>query len=314
MKRDVKIFVSVELEQRQRERLASLVGDAQLYDRSDFADNAAFEPNLDNCDVVFGNVPADWLPVAKQLRWMQLESVGFGEYRHLEWTTLGKQLTLSNLTGFFSDAVAQTALGGILAQRRGLAELTRLKEQRHWRGEAVRMELDTLSNARVVLFGHGSINRRLAELMSPFGCRISTFTREWAPNTLDAALASADIVVCAAPETDETVGVFDRLRLGRIKPGGLFVNVGRGSVVDEDALLHSLESGLLGGAVLDVTAVEPLPQDHPLWAAPNTLLTQHTGGGSGDELDAKIDWFVANLARYRDSTPLIGVVDFKKGY
>ena len=112
----------------------------------------------------------------------------------------------------------------------------------------------------------------------------------------------------------QPVGVFDAARLSRFKPTALFVNVGRGSVVAEDALAERLHAGRLAGAVIDVTVREPLPQDHPFWTCPNLILTQHSGGGTEDEIDRVIDVFAGNLARYREGKPLAGVVDFEKGY
>ena len=116
------------------------------------------------------------------------------------------------------------------------------------------------------------------------------------------------------PETDATIGLFNAARLGLLKAGALFVNFGRGSVVDEDALAAALNSRAIGGAVIDVTLREPLPGGHPFWTAPNTILTQHTGGGTADEIDRKIDVFAENLARYRDGEPLVGIVDIERGY
>ncbi len=131
---------------------------------------------------------------------------------------------------------------------------------------------------------------------------------------LDRAIASADVVVGAAPDTPETRDVFNRRRIGLIRPDAILVNVGRGSLVDEEALAVALHAGRIGGAVLDVTREEPLSPDHALWSCPNLILTQHTGGGTADEIDRKIEWFAENLARYRRGEPLRGVVDLSRGY
>lgn len=99
-----------------------------------------------------------------------------------------------------------------------------------------------------------------------------------------------------------------------VKKGTIFVNVGRGSLVDEAALVNALCSGHLGGAVIDVTREEPLRPNHPLWEAPNTVFTQHTAGGSFDELDRKLGFFEQNLRRYRRGKALENVIDWKRGY
>ncbi len=308
------IFVSTDLNDAQIARMRELAGDDVLHIRGCYDDGADLEPAFAASEVVFGNVPASWLPRTASLRWMQLESVGFGEYRDLDWRALGDRITLTNLAGFFADPVAESALAGILALYRGIDRLVLLRGKKEWKGNPLRGELRTLKGANVVLFGYGAINRRLAELLAPYRCRTTRFGSDWTPARLDESLAAADIVVSAVPETDTTIGLFDKARLGLLKGGALFVNFGRGSVVDEDALAAALNSRGIGGAVIDVTLREPLPRDHPFWTEPNTILTQHTGGGTEDEIDRKIDVFADNLARYRDHRPLVGIVDFERGY
>jgi phosphoglycerate dehydrogenase-like enzyme len=310
----LEIFACLDLTDAQAARLRDICGADRLHVRGGFSDEAALEPAFAGCEVVFGNPPPAWLPESEALRWVQLDSVGFGEYRGLDWPALGRRVTVTNLAGFFAEPVAETALAGILALARGVDRLVRLQSEREWVGDPLRAELRLLAGAEVVLFGYGAINRRLAELLTPFGCSIVSFARDWTAERLDAALSTADMVVTTVPETDATVGVFDAARLSLLKPSALFVNLGRGSVVDEDALSARLGDGRLGGAVIDVTMREPLPPEHPLWACPNTILTQHTGGGTADEVDRKIEVFTDNLASYRAGSPLMGVVDFEKGY
>jgi len=311
----MKIFLSInEFNTIQRQNLAKILGSATLIERQNYDDDAAVESGFKDCEVVFGNVPPDWLQNTQALRWAQLDSVGFGEYRSLDWQQLGSQITLTNLAGFFSDPVAQTALGGILALYRGLDQLILHRLNQRWEGEKQRTQLRTLSGAQIVLFGHGAINRRLEQLLSGFDCAIQTFGKSWTPAQLDAALSQADIVISTVPETDATVGVFSAQRLALLKHDAIFVNCGRGSVVDEIALASMLDSGALYGAVVDVTIDEPLPADHPFWRTPRLLLTQHTGGGTLDELDRKIRVFADNLSRYLNNQPLHNRVDFNRGY
>ncbi len=176
----------------------------------------------------------------------------------------------------------------------------------------LRPSLKTLNGAQVVLFGKGDINRRVVELLEPFNCKIKSFGRPWKLPELEGALKEADIVICTVPDNASTRGLFDRNLIGSIKKGGLFVNFGRGSLLDEDALANALESHHLAGAVIDVTMDEPLPRGHRFWTCPNMLLTQHTGGGTADEIDRKIDFFLANLNRLQRNEQLQGVVDFTK--
>ncbi|WP_095199218.1 D-2-hydroxyacid dehydrogenase [Mesorhizobium carmichaelinearum] len=266
-----------------------------------------------DCSIVFGNPEPDQVAANPNLRWLQLESVGFGEYAGLDWNRGHGETLVTNLAGFFADPVAESALAGILALYRGIDRLVLLQAGKQWLGDPLRTRLRVLRGARVVLFGYGAINRRLAELLAPFGCVITPITREGITG-LDKALAGADLVVCTAPATSATSGLFDAARLARIKVGAIFCNFGRGSILDEDALADALEHGLLGGAVIDVTRDEPLPTGRRLWTCPNMILTQHSGGGTTDELDRKVDVFLANLARFRAGMPLDGVVDFSRGY
>lgn len=310
----MEIFVCLDLTDRQAARLREIAGGDRVHLAGAQCEDDALAPAFANCEVVFGNPPPAWLTQCEALRWVQLESVGFGEYRGLDWPSLGRRITLTNLAGLFAEPVAETALAGILALMRGIDRLARLQSATEWLGDSLRAELRTLAGTRVVLFGYGAINRRLAELLQPFDCSVVSFRRDWTDERLDEALSAADVVVSAVPETDATLGVIDGARLSRMKPTAVFVSLGRGSVVDEEALAARLMDGRLGGAVIDVTQVEPLPAAHALWACPNTILTQHTGGGTADEIDRKIELFADNLARYRAGAPLTGVVDFEKGY
>ena len=307
----MKIFACLTLSPQQLARLrASLPHDQIVYEPDEKKGRAA----LAGCEVAFGNPPPAWLIEAHDLRWIQLESVGFGEYGGLDWATLGKVLRISNLAGFFAEPVAQSILAGVLSLYRGIGHLAVLQEKRQWVGGALRPSLKTLQRANVVLFGSGAINNRVAELLRPYDCEISRFGRSWTKDALDAALRDADLTIAVVPHTPETKGVFDRRRLALLKEGSVFVNFGRGSLVDEDALADALESGAIGGAVIDVTREEPLPPDHRFWRTKNLLLTQHTGGGTGDEVDRKIDLFLANLERYKRGMAPLSIVDFKRGY
>ncbi|WP_188394018.1 D-2-hydroxyacid dehydrogenase [Mesorhizobium sp. SARCC-RB16n] len=294
------------LSREQLARLTSGVGDLPV---KLFAEDAPCD-----CEIVFGNPEASIVSANAKLRWMQLESVGFGEYVGLDWTRPEGRVTVTNLAGFFADPVAETALAGILALYRGIDVLVRFQSEHRWVGDPLRASLRSLKGAAVVLVGHGAINRRLAELLVPFGCSIKPITRSSPASVLDEALGQADLVVCTAPDAAGTKSLFDVARLAKLPAGAVFCNFGRGSIVDEDALADALEEGRLGGAVIDVTRQEPLPSGHRFWATPNLILTQHSGGGTADELDRKIDLFLANLSRFRAGVPLEGVVDFSRGY
>lgn len=271
-------------------------------------------------EVVFGNVSAEWLPRSQVLKWLQLESVGFDLYRNLNWDTLGKQIKVTNLKGMFGIPVGETAIAGILALFRGIDKLMSLKVEKRWKGATLRPVLKTLNGAKVIILGDGSIGQTLRNQLQGFGCNVKIlgkFSREadfYTLEELDKVLPDTDIVICCLPETEETIGLFNSSRLGLLPNTAVFVNIGRGSVVIEEALVEAIQKQKLSGCVLDVSNDEPIPDYHPLWKCLNTILTQHTGGGSGDEIIKKIEIFLANVKRYRNNEDMNNLVDFKRGY
>lgn len=308
------LLVYAHLDERARALIRAAVPDTVFVDKTTAGprERARFA----EAEIGFGNVPAAWLSGPLALRWLQLESVGFEYYRGV--ATGSVQVT--NLRGMFAEPTAETALAGLLALYRGIEELAGARIERRWIGLALRERMGLLAGRRALVCGLGSIGARIRALLDAFGCDTAGFART-APDAtlrttegLDAALGHFDIVVNALPSTPETAGLFDAARLARFARGAIFVNVGRGSAADEAALVAALESGALGGAVLDVFRQEPLPPDHPFWRTPRTIVTQHTGGGYDDELVDKTRIFLANLARFRAGEPLMNPVDLARGY
>ncbi len=268
--------------------------------------------------VCFGNVPPGWLEQTEHLEWIQLESVGFGEYQNIDSKT---DFIMTHLKGFFDVPVAESALAGILALYRKIDTLTRLQQQKEWVGQDLRPHMKILKGAKVcVLGGGGGIGSHLISLLEPFETEVTVFGRRSSKaditttTELEKVLPAVDILVSALPETNETIQLMSAKRLQLLAPHALFVNVGRGSLVDEPALVTLLEEEKIGGAVLDVTEREPLPPDHPLWTCPNTLLTQHTGGGFDREVRGKVEVFLDNLRRFREGEMPEHVVNLERGY
>lgn len=310
----MRIFVCLTLTAAQRARLdQSLPGDEILYHPD--ADLSPAAPGVfETSDVAFGNPPAAWLSRGGKTQWVQLESVGFGEYVSAGLTAGGSFPRMTNLAGFFAEPVAESIMAGIFYFFRGLSALHELQRKREWLGEALRPSLRMIKDASVVLIGRGHINSRVTELLAPFGCDVRSFGSDLNRSLLDQSLHTADIIVCCVPHTAQSRGLFSTERFALLKRDAIFLNFGRGSLVDETALAAALTAGRLGAAVIDVTQEEPLPTDHPFWTTPNLLLTQHTAGGSRDEVDRKIDFFLANHARYRNGETLLSPIDFKRGY
>lgn len=275
---------------------------------------------FNTCEVSFGQIPPEWLPESTQLKWVQIASAGINKYLDLDWDRLEKQITLTNLHGLFGESVAETALAGILAMYRRIDHLVRLQVDRSWDGRGQRKQVRTLKDKKVIIMGPGAIGNHLKEMLQPFGCEVIMFGRRRenadiiSLEELDAGIPKTDILVATLPETPETIKLLNRERLALLPVHSLLVSVGRGSVLDENALTEMLQNQKISGAVIDVTVEEPLPQDHPFWDCPDILLTQHTSGGFEDEVQEFTRIFAGNLKLYLSGEPLKNVVNWAKGY
>ena len=310
----MEIFVCVGANEAQQRRILGMAEGVRVHFHDEPPEGRIAREEFLRCEVAFGNPPPSWVESSRKIDWIQLGSVGFDEYLPLADSVAAGRVRFSNLAGFFAEPVAESCLAGILALLRGVDRFSVLQTKQLWKGEETRRKLRTLCGAKVVLIGYGSINRRLKELLEPFACMIERFGSGWTEPELEAALSSADVVACAVPDTPKTRQLFDRRRLALLPKTAIIANFGRGSLFDEGALCDALAAGRIAGAVLDVTEEEPLPPGHPLWKNPNTLLTQHSGGGAAGEIDRKIDVFEANLARYRSGAQPVDLADFSRGY
>lgn len=272
---------------------------------------------LRQADIIFGNPkPVDWLQKTTNLKWLQLASTGFEIYAGIKISAV-----VTNLKDFYAQPCAETAIAGIMALYRGMDQCSVLKQNSKWVGSPIREGLRLLHKSNVIILGAGGIGKQVAKILSGFDCVISFYARTAAEATLrtieqlEAALPAADIVIACLPGTPQTKNLFTRSMIGKMKKDAIFCNIGRGNLLeDENALVHALTNGVIGGAVLDVTMQEPLPPDHPLWKCPNTILSQHTGGGDAGEIDGMISFFLQNLALFKKGKPLENIVQLQRGY
>jgi len=282
--------------------------------------------------------PADIL-AAKHLRWLHISSAGYTKFDFPEfWQTIrARQVLVSNSSSVFADPCAQHALAMMLAFARALpwALLRQFPVAANeaagqaarapavepapadlpgWMSDPLRKKSFLLNDQKVVLVGYGAIGRRLAELLAPLTAHVVGIRRRprgdepipmAALSAMEPVLASADHVVNLLPHSAETTHFFNAARLGQIRPGAFFYNIGRGQTVDQPALIAALASGRLAAAYLDVTDPEPLPPDHPLWTAPNCFITPHTAGGHVNERARLVAHFLENLRRYEKGEPLV---------
>jgi phosphoglycerate dehydrogenase-like enzyme len=233
---------------------------------------------------------------------------------------------VSGSRGAHAPYLAEHALALLLASFRGLDRAAEARGAGRWDQAAFLADPPgSLEEATVVIAGYGATGRELARLLRPFRARVvgvrrsagpadANADRIVGPDALDEVLAGADAVVNLLPNTDATRHAFDATRLARLPRGARFVNLGRGSTVDEAALARALAEGRLAGAGLDVFAREPLPADSPLWGSPGVTLTPHVGGLGPRLWERVAEGFAEHLEAYRAGAPLPNEVDPENGY
>ena len=255
------------------------------------------------------------------LRWIHSASAGVERVAALARTRSGTQVT--NARGVFSRPVAEYVAMMVLAVSRRLPQLLELQHDRTWQP----LEGREMRDVTVGVVGLGSMGREVATLSATLGARVVATRRRAVGETpppgvevlggshaLPALLAASDFVVLALPLTPETDRLIGPDEIAAMRPDAWLVNVARGRLVDEAALLRGLRDGQLGGAVLDTFRDEPLPPASPFWAMPNVVVTPHTSWSSERVLDRSIDLFCENLVRYRRGEPLVNLVDADAGY
>lgn len=261
--------------------------------------------------------------LARTPRMAWVHSATAGVERVLTPASLQRQLLITNARGVFSQPIAEYVLMMILAVSRRLPQLMELQRERTWQP----LEGAEMADVTVGIVGLGSIGRAVAALATAFGCRVIATRRQGGdqaeslnldrilgPDGLPELLAESDFVVLAAPLTPATEGLIDGPALEAMKPGAWLINVARGRLIDERALLRALREGHIGGAILDTFRDEPLPASSPFYELDNVIVTPHTSWSSGRVLDRSVELFCANLRRYAAGEPLQNVVDPAAGY
>ena len=276
--------------------------------------NSIADNNYLKCEIVFGNIPPNWVAQSSNLEWIQLESTGFAEYSEIKTNFLKKDVIITNLKSFFASQVAQTTLAGVLSFYRGTDLFVLLKNEKKWVGDPIRNKLEILNNKNVLFFGKGSINKEISKYLKPFDCKCSFIDSHSKKEYILNKINLAEIIICALPGTKSTKMLFNKKMLDRLSKGSILVNVGRGNLIDENYLIEILNNKTLRGAVLDVTSEEPLQKNSKLWNCPNLILTQHTAGGYTNELTDKVLYFLDNFNRYSKESPVLNIINPAKGY
>jgi len=282
---------------------------------------------LPDADIFVGySLRAEQLQNGKKLKWIHSTAAGVAQLMYPELRNSG--IVVTNPSGIFSVPMAEHVIGLLLALARNFPDCVRQQDRARWSQQELWDKPQHLTelNGRVLLIvGYGSIGREVAKRAKALDMRVWGVTRSgqadrahaekiFAAPQLHEALPDADYVLIAAPETAETKHLIGAVQIAKMKHGARLINVGRGSLLDEAALIRALESGTLGGAALDVVRTEPLPAESPLWSAPNLLLTPHTSAVSDRLWERETALLMELLERWFDGRELFNQVDFARGY
>ena len=303
----------------QAELTAKIAATAPGYDLLDLSTNPTDE-QLAECEILFGNVKADIISKMPNLKWVHSQTAGVEIYLD---PPLPSDIMLTNSSGAYGITIAEHMLLFTLMLLRNSGVSFSQQCEHVWKSYTSR----NLYNLKVTVVGLGDIGGRYAMLCHTMGAAVNGVVRSPRSNKpqyvdnlftsgqLDEAIRDADIVALALPGTGETAGILSRERLEGMKKGALIINVGRGSAIDQDALIELLQSRHIGGAALDVTSPEPLPPTSPLWDMPNVIITPHVSNGGHDNITKfVIDVFVRNLTDYLNGRPFGRTVDRSAGY
>ena len=290
-------------------------------------DRAEVDCVLPRAEVVLGwAVRRENFRSASRLRWIQVTAAGVGHMLFPE--LVESDVVVTNGRGIHAVAMAEHALGVILAFVRKLHLARDEQHAKRWTQRemwADPPEFGELGGRTLGLVGLGSVGEAIAVRARALGLCVIAVRRhprpdpgpadeQWGPERLGELLSLADFVVLAVPLTADTRGLIGRDALGRMRPGAVLVNLGRGGLVDEEALIECLRAGRIGGAALDVFREEPLPAESPLWEMPQVIVTPHVSGLGPRYWERAVDLFARNLHAWRAGEPLINVVDKRAGY
>jgi phosphoglycerate dehydrogenase-like enzyme len=300
---------------------ARLAADFPDYEFVEAREPPLLEQHLPRAAITYGLPPVQRLAEAAELHWIQLTSAGVPQ--DLCPAAQARNITVTNLAGLYGPSIAEHALGLMTALARNLHVVLRNQQQRLWDREVARTMSD-LHGKTLALIGLGNIGQNIARLARAYGMRIVGCRRTDRPTPfvdrvyplkdLHALLSEADYVAVAAPWTRHTDGMLGEAEFRAMKRGVIYINVSRGGIAQEKALLSALQSGHVAAAGLDVYATEPLPPQHPLWALPQVILSPHFSGETINNSSLPVERFRRNLHSWRLGRPLEGVVQLEWGY
>ncbi len=268
-------------------------------------------------DIAFGQPNADAVLAAENIRWFQVNLAGYAPYDRADFkekfAATGRIMT--NSSAVYVEPCAQHVLAMMMSLARRLPESLDNQRSAHgWKDMETRENSYLLNEQTALILGFGTIGRRIAELLTPLKMNLTGFKRTVrgdetikmvSLDTLDETLAIADHVINVLPANDATANFLDAARFSKMKHGAVLYNIGRGTTLDQDALLAEMRNGRIAAAYLDVTNPEPLPPQSALWTMPNVYITPHSAGGFSLEKRRHIEHFLDNLRRFETKAEML---------
>lgn len=314
----MKVVVDVPVSDAQLHRIRVAAGDSRVVVATE---RETLYREVRDATVVFGRFGPDLFERGIEIRWVQ--TLGAGVDGVLFPDFVASDIILTSEKGHVGPHLAEHAFALLLAITRGIARSVREKTwDNKW---SIRQECWELTDRTLGIVGLGGTGREVARRAAAFSMRVLAVDPEsverppevealWKMDSLYRLLNESDAVVICAPLTRETHGMFDLAAFRQMKRTAILVNVTRGAIVNDAALVQALEEKLIAGAGLDVTPIEPLPPDHPLWTMDNVVITPHVAGASPLRMDRAVDLFCRNLVAFREGRSLESVIDKVKGY
>ena len=281
-------------------------------------------PVVDDYEIFFGHGAVEILRHGKNLRWFACTFAGIDPYLS-ETVWANPKCLFTNSSGAYGVTISEHVVMVLLMLLRQMPDCQRRMDRREWHR---RPPIRSVYGLRVTIVGMGDLGTNVARRLHAMGAEVTgvrrrmdqaadpAFARVYHTSLLDTLLPATVALILCLPATNETRGILSRAGIESLPDDALVINVGRGSALDQDALMDALMGGRLGGAALDVMTPEPLPKDHLLWAMPNLILTPHCSGDMslGYTCDRVVDMFLENLERYAMGQPLRYTPDRKRGY
>jgi len=305
-----------------RIKLTDVSGLAQSEKKGDAAAKKQLDDLLSGAEIIYGfRLPENVIARSPKLKWFQTMSAGVDRFLDNEFRR--SSVIMTSVSGIHATPISEFVMGLMLMLAKQAPLAFRQRQQKQWQPFLA----SVLRSKTVGVVGLGHIGREVARLAKAFGMRVVATRRSarksqraryvdrlFAREHLSDLLSESDYVVLTLPLTAETYRIIGEAELRRMKPTAYLINVARGNLVDEKALVRALEEHRIAGAGLDVFAMEPLSQDSPLWDFPDVIISPHIAGGMEDYVARATALFCENLRRYLDGRRLINVVDKKRGY